>query len=170
MQLAFEMAPEVLDTLKSQGAFLVAADDGGRPNVMTIGWGAVSFMWRKPCFIAPVRLSRYTHGLLENGDEFTVSFPQKGAFLDQLKYVGTHSGASEDKFKASGLSTQPGKTTKTPVVAGCSFYMECKILARTDMLMTDMDESVVKAYYDQGAMRDDTHTLFFAEIINAYQA
>lgn len=167
MQPFFDKVPEILDTLKTQGAFLVATDEAGKPNVMTIGWGAISWMWRKPCFVLPVRLSRYTHTMLKIGGCFTVSFPKKGEWTDALKYTGTRSGRDQDKFQGAGLSAVAAKKVPVPVVRNCEHYLECRILSASDLKMEEMDQEVTDAWY-ANALKDDIHTIYFAEILAAY--
>lgn len=43
------IAEEVIRQIKSKGAFLVVkSKDDEKINVMTIGWAAIGYMWRKP--------------------------------------------------------------------------------------------------------------------------
>ena len=66
-----EYAPTILRELP-KGVLLTTKADG-RTNTMTIGWGALGIEWSTPVFIAYVRDSRYTHGLIEKTGEFTVT-------------------------------------------------------------------------------------------------
>ena len=58
----------------NKGAFLTT-QYGGENNVMTIGWGQIGIIWRKPVMTVLVRKSRYTKTLLDGSKEFTVSVP-----------------------------------------------------------------------------------------------
>ncbi|MGL5479008.1 MAG: flavin reductase family protein, partial [Clostridium sp.] len=72
---------ESMDNLYKGGAFLTASKDG-KVNTMTISWGSVGYMFRKPVFMALVRDSRYTNEFLKDGEEFTISIPKED---DNLK-------------------------------------------------------------------------------------
>ena len=92
---------EHLGTLIDQldkGAFLTVEDNSGNLNTMTISWGTIGIMWRKPVFMAMVRKSRFTYKLIENAEDFTVSFPINGKLKDVLAICGTKSGRDMDKF------------------------------------------------------------------------
>lgn len=96
-QVFFDNATELLTQLP-RGAFLsVQAND--RANTMTIGWGLMGFMWRKPILMVMVRFSRFTYGLMEAADTFTVSLPRSGKYKELLAQAGTLSGRDMDKFK-----------------------------------------------------------------------
>ena len=64
---------EVLDKME-KGLFLTVKSKE-KINTMTIGWGSIGIIWGKPIFTVAVRNSRYTHSLIENSNNFTVSIP-----------------------------------------------------------------------------------------------
>ena len=70
------VAGEVMQQIKSKGAFLIAkSKDGEKINLMTIGWAAIGYMWSKPIMTVMVRKSRFTHHIIEKASGFTVSIP-----------------------------------------------------------------------------------------------
>lgn len=153
----FENTDNKLTTL-AKGAFLVTGKDDA--NVMTIGWGFIGYMWKKPVFIAPVRTSRYSHELLEKYGTFTVSFPEEGTMKSELGFAGTKSGRDIDKFEALGLKKIPAPKADSYFVDGCSSYYECRIIAKTDLTHDMLGDEADKFYAD-----DNMHTLYFAEIL-----
>ena len=110
-----QYAPQVLQQLP-KGAFLTVSH-GGRDNTMTIGWGSLGVIWGKPIFSVLVRPSRFTYGLLEASDEFTVSVPLAD-MAKALGVCGSKSGRDIDKFAAAGLQKLPGIKLTTPVIGG----------------------------------------------------
>ena len=92
---------------------LASVDTQGKPNVMTIGWGAVGTIWGRPIFMILVRPSRYTFNLINATGEYTVNvpIPELG---DAVSYFGSVSGRDQDKFKVKGLTATQGKKV------GCS--------------------------------------------------
>lgn len=145
------------------GAFLSVG--GPTPNTMTIGWGAIGFFWNRPVFLAVVRQSRHTHGLLTGSGAFTISVPTKSDLKRQLAFAGTASGREVDKFSGHGLTAAPARKVDAPIVAECGLHFECQVRLMQDMTADRMDPNVLKTAYPQG----DLHTLFFGEILACYE-
>lgn len=148
------------------GLFLCVPGDGpnGTPNVMTIGWGAIGYFWRRDVFIAPVRPQRHTYGLLEKAGRFTVSIPEPGTMGKALAQAGTLSGRDGDKFQAIGLKTRMAQTMAVPIVDGCSMYVECVVRGKNTFATPQMDPEVVQSAYPA----EDYHVLYYGEIIARY--
>jgi flavin reductase (DIM6/NTAB) family NADH-FMN oxidoreductase RutF len=153
--------------LSGDGVFLVAVDDSGRPNPMTIGWAQVGIVWSRPILTVYVRKSRYTHRCLRSARDFTVSVPRPGDHSAALALCGSRSGRDVDKMKAAGLIALPGLTVETPRVDGCILYYECRIVGRTQQELPDFAASdIVERFYPKG----DPHLAVFGEILSAYVA
>lgn len=155
----FKLSEIALNGLAS-GAFL-SAGGAEKCNVMTIAWGMLGIMWRKPVFMAPVRVSRYTAEFIDNDGVFCVSIPYNGSLSAELKMCGSKSGRSYDKI--SQLNTTKCHSIDTLAVSGCEVYYECRLLARvplsTEMLGVSADE-----FYRDG----DYHILYIGEIVNKH--
>ncbi len=145
------------------GLLLASVDDQGNPNAMTIGWGTVGIIWGKPIFVVLVRPSRYTHGLIEITDDFTVNVPPP-ELADKVLYFGTVSGRDQDKFKAKGLTTTPGKKVKSPIVEECVIHYECRVVHKNDVIPDELTEEIRNSAYPQG----DFHRIYFGEILAVY--
>ena len=157
-----EYAQTVIDTV-AKGAFLTT-HHAGKTNTMTIGWGSIGPIWRKPMFMVLVRQSRYTHELIEKAGEFTVSIP--GSDLQQaLGLCGTKSGRDMDKISAANLTLSAGQKIGTPVIAGCKLHFECKIVSKQEIPIETLEKSIQEACYPDG----DHHTLYFGEILTCYE-
>lgn len=147
------------------GAFLVCNTAGG-VNVMTIGWGSTGIMWSRPVFTAPVRLSRLTHDLMEEGSEFAVCFPKKGTLSKELAFCGTKSGRDVDKIAETGMTLEKAKTISVPVIKGSAVVFECRTLAKTTLSEESfIDAGIVPWTYSN----NDFHTLYIGEIVEAYE-
>ena len=77
-------------TLDKQWALLTAGDRA-RFNTMTVSWGGLGTLWNKPVATVYVRPQRYTYEFTERNEYFTLSF-FGGNFMDDLQYLGSHSG------------------------------------------------------------------------------
>ena len=64
---------EIIKGFNEDRVLLVSQGNQGIPNAMTIGWGQVGIIWRKPIFTVLVRPSRYTYSLIEQSGDFTVN-------------------------------------------------------------------------------------------------
>jgi flavin reductase (DIM6/NTAB) family NADH-FMN oxidoreductase RutF len=156
-----ERSAEALELL-SKGAFLTTAHDG-KVNTMTIGWGSVGFVWRKPVFTVMVRPSRHTYNLIENSDEFTVSIPLQN-MQKALALCGTKSGRDLNKFEAAGITTAPGQKVAVPIIDCAGIHYECKILYKQAMIPGNADAGVKASCYADG----DYHVMYYGEIVAVY--
>jgi flavin reductase (DIM6/NTAB) family NADH-FMN oxidoreductase RutF len=156
-----EYAAKAIDVI-SKGAFLTTAH-GGKTNTMTIGWGSIGVIWRRPMFTVLVRQSRFTRDLIEKSGEFTVSIPF-GDMKEALGICGTKSGRDLDKIKAAGLTLKPGKKLTTPVIAAKGLHYECRVVYKQTMIPDALDAEYQVAVYPQG----DYHTMYFGEIVAVY--
>jgi flavin reductase (DIM6/NTAB) family NADH-FMN oxidoreductase RutF len=147
------------------GVFLTVKDRSGRVNTMTIGWALFGVMWRVPTMMIAVRPSRYTFAILENADDFTVTFPYSD-MKEQLNFCGTKSGHNVDKFKECGLVALPAQKVVSPIIkAQTARYYECKIVQATAM-----DKQRLIPEYDKNLYQDKSyHTYYFGEIVAAYE-
>jgi len=82
---------------------LLTAGNADKYNTMTIAWGSMGIMWRKPAFTVVVRPQRYTNEFIEKLDMFTVSFYPESC-RKALNILGTKSGRDCDKVSESGLT------------------------------------------------------------------
>jgi len=158
-----EISQEALEQLQ-KGAFLTVSNQG-ITNTMTIGWGSLGYIWKKPVFMVLVRYSRYTHNLIDKADEFTVSIPLKGQLNQALNICGTKSGRDMDKFKECGLKTEKGRMVDTPIISECDIHIECKIVYKQGMEQNNLADSLKKSCYPKG----DYHVLYYGEIVKAYR-
>lgn len=158
-----QLAPEMLEQLP-RGAFL-SVRSGDRINTMTIGWGALGFIWQRPVMMVMVRYSRFTHELIQNSPEFSVCVPLNSGFKKELALAGTKSGRDIDKFKAFKLEVVPGAKTNAPVIGDCGLVYECKIVFRQPMNPDNLDQDIKAKYYDD----NDYHVLYFGEILSCYK-
>lgn len=151
---------DFLDQL-NKGAFLTT-QYGGENNVMTIGWGQIGIIWRKPVMMVLVRKSRYTKTLLDGSKEFTVSVPLNCDKQKELAYCGTVSGKNENKFDTQKIKLLESEKINTPCLDMPGLHYECMVLYQTEIKLSELDAIVNDTWYQNG----DTHTMYIAEIIN----
>lgn len=152
-----------IENLHKRGAFLTVKS-GDKVNTMTISWGSIGFMWNRPVFTVLVRKSRYTHNLIQNADEFTVSVPLNNSLKDALLFCGTKSGRDIDKINHCGLTLEDGKKISTPIIGQCELHYECKIVYRQPM----NPQMITQEVKDNSYSNEDYHTIYYGEIVDCY--
>ena len=158
-----EYLKETLDKLGNPGLLLVSVDADGKPNTMTIGWGTVGIIWGKPIFIVLVRPSRYTHGLMELTDDFTVNVPS-AELRKAVAFCGSASGRDHDKFAEMKMTAVPGKKVKSPIIDECVIHYECKVVHKNNVLKEKLASEIISSAYPEG----DFHTIYYGEILSVY--
>ena len=163
----FEHSNEILELLSNSGIFL-NSKLGDEINTMTIGWGSLSIYWNKPIFIAPVRLSRHTHHIIDESGVFTVSIQAKDTLKKELIICGTKSGRDVDKFDLCKLTAIQGKAVDCPIIGEANIQIECKVIAKTLLDAKAMSSDIVENSYNGNFEDGDYHTLFFGEVVECY--
>lgn len=154
----------IMDNLYRGGAFFTVGDKN-KANTMTISWGSIGFMWKKPMFMALIRESRYSNEFLGKNKTYTVSIPHKGTMKEALKICGTKSGRNIDKEKEAGIKFIPSKIVETPIVEGCEKYYECRVVFKQEMDLSNIDEQIKISCYPENETK---HILYFGEILTQY--
>jgi flavin reductase (DIM6/NTAB) family NADH-FMN oxidoreductase RutF len=149
MAYPFAKAQLTIDRLKS-GVFLVSADEAGKPNVMAVSWSFFGFEWYKPIFIVPVRPERFSYNNIKEKGRFVISV-QPPSMDEDMQYVGTHSGRNEDKFKNRNLTPIQIPSFDVPGIQGSLLHFACEVIHTAD------------------SQPRSSHTLFFGEIVGAYE-
>ena len=164
----FRFVPQAAEQLP-RGAFLTAG--GAIWNPMTIGWAQFSVVWGRPVVTAMVRKSRYTFGLMEQADVFTVSVPRSGELKKELAFCGSRSGREVNKELSSGLSRLSARAGGADGISECGAFFECRILQKQLLDLSTFDPKLRSRYYgaDQALPDGDPHMIYVGEIIAAYE-
>ena len=143
------------------GILLTTKDKQGKPNTMAIGWGTIGVIWGKPIFVVFVRPSRYTYGLLEDAEEFTVNV-MPPEMSEVVEYCGTKSGRDTDKFADKHLTPAPAKAITTPILDHALIAYECKVVHKNDVVPDELADDIKGSAYPSG----DYHRIYFGEILH----
>lgn len=163
-KLSFEeYAQQFLNQLP-KGAFLTVKE-GDKLNTMTIGWGSIGYVWAKPTLMVMVRYSRYTHGLIEKAQDFSVSVPAMGELKKTLAIVGTKSGRDMDKFQECDITAQQARCIESPVIKECDLIFECRLLFKQAMEPEALDQNIRDKFYSD----NDFHIMYYGEILACYK-
>ena len=101
-------------------------DKDGKPNIITIGASSICSS-NPPTVGIAIGTAQYSLGLIKRTKDFGVNLPTRD-LLWQTDFCGSHSGRNMNKFEAAGLTVQPSKLIKSPLIAECPVSMECKLI------------------------------------------
>ena len=142
---------------------LITAFDAqqNKVNAMTASWGAMGVLWNKSVAICFVRPQRYTYGLVESSERFSLCFFED-AYRDALKLCGTKSGRDCDKLAMAGLTEEMSD--------GVWGIREAKlVLVCRKLYADDLKED---AFLDRALLSNyaakDYHRMYVCEIEKAY--
>ena len=158
---------EMLQVLKEGRVLLVGQGKDGKPNPMSVAWGAIMFAWNKPVFVAMVRDSRYTYGLMEESNTFTANFFGK-EYHKEMGFCGTKSGRSVDKWKETNLTPGKAKTVETKIIEEAFLNIECKVVFTNGMDLEDLDQKIVEQHYQKDIPGKSKHKFYYGEILEMY--
>jgi flavin reductase (DIM6/NTAB) family NADH-FMN oxidoreductase RutF len=107
---------------------VVSIDAQSKPNIISLG-EIFNLSIREPVWVGiAVRETRYSWELIKKQGEFTVNLPP-ASLLKQVKGCGSCSGRDGiDKFAKFGLTPQPSRYVKPPIIAECPVNLECKVV------------------------------------------
>lgn len=104
---------------------LVTTHDGQRPNIMTLSWTMVVDF--TPRFAFTTGPWNYSFTALKKTRECVIAIPTID-MIDQVVGIGTCSGVDTDKFARFGLTPEPGRLVKAPLIRECLANIECKVI------------------------------------------
>jgi len=104
---------------------LVGVQAGERVNVMSCAWHtALSF--EPPLFGVLISKKRFTHDLVVEAREFTVSFIGREA-VKLSAQMGRTTGAAMDKIRIFQVKLAPSRIIRSPFVAEAYAAFECRL-------------------------------------------
>lgn len=137
---------------------LVTVESEGKVNTLTIGWGGFGVLWQKNVATIYIRPNRYSKGLIDKADKFSITFLPDG-YRNTLLYCGQASGRDEDKIAKSGLTLE--------YEDGVPYFSEGKLVIVAKKIYSDAfryegfeDKSLSDKIYPE----KDYHAIYIAEI------
>lgn len=129
-------------------------------NCMTISWGSLGTLWRRPVVTVYVRPSRYTWEYMEKNEFFTVSFFD-GRCREDLTTLGTLSGREGDKVSKTSLTPEPVFT------AGVTFKEAGRSLICRTIYRQELDrDSMCKEILEGFNIMEEPHYMYIGEVMD----
>jgi flavin reductase (DIM6/NTAB) family NADH-FMN oxidoreductase RutF len=141
--------------------FLLACGDyaSGEFNIMTVAWGSLGCMWKRPMAMVVVRPTRYTYRFMEKRTDFTIChFPS--SCRDRLQYCGSHSGRDVDKIRGSGLTPIASTRVGSPGFEEADLIVECRKMYFDDFKPAHF----LAGFIEENYPAKDYHRLYLGEI------
>ena len=148
----------ILDHI-GNGWMLISASDGKHTNTMTASWGGCGVLWNLPVALCWIRPERFTYGIIEAADYFSLSFLDE-KHRDALRFCGTHSGKETDKFAAAGLTCRHTEMG-VPFPDEALRVLICRKLYAAPLHADGFCDSSLLSHYQNGGM----HKTFIGEIV-----
>jgi len=153
---------ELLTRMRNGGVLCTVADEQGRQNILTLGWGLLGPHYHSnPILVIAVAPPRYSWRFLEALPEFVIAVPDD-SLKDAVALCGTKSGRDMDKFQAAGLTRVSSVHVKPPSIRECPINVECRVytkVAPPHMLLTPEHRQ---------RPLEEQHTIYFAEVVGTY--
>lgn len=150
------------DLLENRWALLTAADGEGC-NPMTVSWGGIGQLWNLPVVTVYVRPQRYTRGLMDAEQYFSLTFlPEE--LHEAAVLCGAKSGRDTDKVKECGLTVMTDEAA--PYFAEGELTFICRKLYEQDMAGECFVDSAVDA---KNYPKKDYHRMYVGEIVEILQ-
>ncbi len=156
-----ECQADIMKAYDERRVLLVSQGKAGLPNAMAIGWGSMGIIWKKPIFTVLVRPSRYSYGLIEESDEFTVNIVAPG-MEEIVTFCGTTSGRDGDKFALKHLTALPSSKVKTPLIKECIIHVECRVVYKDDLAPAALASPIRSSVYGNTG---DFHRIYYGEVV-----
>ncbi|MFC2061499.1 flavin reductase family protein [Elusimicrobiota bacterium] len=117
-------------TKPEHAVLLISGSSLNNANIMVAGW--VMRTSHEPSLIAvSVGKTRYTHGLMEENNQFVLAYPVKG-MEEIIEFCGSRSGRDVNKFEKLGIKTVPARKIDLPIIENARVNFECRIIDRIE--------------------------------------
>ncbi len=138
---------------------LISAGDKDRFNTMTASWGALGYIWQRPCVTVYIRPQRYTKEFVDAAELFTISF-YPPEYKKALALCGAKSGRDCDKAAQAGLT--PYFVDGSVAFEQASMIFVCRKMYHTPMPEAGFD---IKPHVAEFYPQKDFHAMYLGEII-----
>ena len=101
-------------------------DREGRNNALVVGFTA-NVSLEPAMVMVGIVPSRYSHHMVKETGCFVINLPKK-SFAKEYAYLGSRSGADEDKFAALNLQWENAKYVNAPILTDCPVSIECSVV------------------------------------------
>lgn len=110
------------------GILLLTAATSEARNLMSLAWH-MPLSFEPPLLAIAVGQGRFTATLIAESGEFALNVPPPELVEKVYRAGKTSAAGGGDKFSALGLTPEPARVIKAPLVAECQGHIECRVEA-----------------------------------------
>ena len=125
MQIETEITDAILKKYPEQIVIVLAKEQSGRVNPITLGWTMIT-SHNPPMMAISVGITRYSLNIIREAGEFVIAFPSAFQAKEVLLF-GTKSGRNTDKLEESGVSTSPAQKIDCLLLDDAVANFECRL-------------------------------------------
>jgi len=146
---------EYLEYMWPMRHFLITCGDiVGKSNIIAVSF-CMPVSKAPPLIACAIGKGSYSYKAIGSRKEFVVNVPPK-ELKSEIYYCGFHSGYKVDKFRETGLTPQPARKVRAPIIAECVAHMECRVMQEIET----GDKSlfigeVIEAYADEEVVKGE---------------
>ncbi len=123
MQQAASYAEAIRSKFPESVVIVVARDERGRDNPITLGWSMITSS-EPHLFAVAINARAYTVGAIRHSRAFVLAFPAAAQAQDAL-FFGTHSGRDANKLGETHSPTQPATIIEGALLSDAVANFEC---------------------------------------------
>ncbi len=144
---------EYLEFMWPMRHFLITCGDiSGESNIIAVSF-CMPVSKEPPLIVCAIGRGTYSYKLIKSTKEFIVNVPSED-LKAEIYYCGFHSGHHVDKFKETGLTPQPARQLRVPIIDECVAHMECKLKQEVEVGDKNLFiGEVVEAYADEDIVK-----------------
>ena len=98
----------------------------GENNALAVGY-CCNCSYDPPMVMVGIVPSRFSHKLIKESGCFVVNLPGKNQ-KEMFDYLGSHSGANENKLEKIGAKLSEAEKVNAPILDDCPVNIECTIV------------------------------------------
>jgi flavin reductase (DIM6/NTAB) family NADH-FMN oxidoreductase RutF len=110
----------------------------GENNALVVAY-CFNCSYDPPMVMVGIVPTRYSYKLIKDSGCFVVNLPEKSQ-KEMFDYLGSHSGADENKLEKIGAVLSEAEKVNAPILSECPVSIECSIV---DSIMTGSHEMFV---------------------------
>lgn len=137
---------------------MVSCGDGERDNIITVAWTGITCTHPPKTYIS-IRPTRHSYPIIRETGEFVINLAP-ASLVRSVDYCGIYTGAKVDKFAKCGLTREPAREVKCPLIAESPLSLECRVtdviplgshdMFLADIVAVDVDETLLD---EKGALQ-----------------
>lgn len=145
---------EYLEYMWPMRHFLITCSSSeGDSNIIAVSF-CMPVSKAPPMLACAIGHAAYSCQIIEQTREFVVNVPTQD-LKSEIYYCGFHSGRQVKKFQEIGLTPQPARAVRAPIIKECVAHMECRVEQVTDTGDKRLFiGNVLEAYADEDLVQD----------------